>query len=84
MGSAIGVNDRPGATGADGIDRASNMEFTSAASGCVAIARLTTMPSKQSIMGKRYTLPAGIWNSVISVSRFSLGVVALKKVAPLV
>ena len=35
--------------------------------------QLTTMPSKQSIIGDRYTLPAGIWNSVISVSHFSFG-----------
>jgi uncharacterized protein (DUF3084 family) len=42
------------------------------------IDQLTTMPSKQSIMGERYTLPAGIWNSVMSVSHFSFGALALK------
>jgi hypothetical protein len=31
--------------------------------------QLTTIPSKQSMMGERYTLPAGIWNSVISRPR---------------
>jgi len=40
--------------------------------------QLTTRPLKQSIMGERYTLPAGIWNSVMSVSHFSLGVFAWK------
>ena len=40
--------------------------------------QLTTMPSKQSIMGDKYTLPAGIWNSVMSVSHFSFGALALK------
>lgn len=29
-------------------------------------------------MGERYTLPAGIWNSVMSVSHFSLGTAAWK------
>jgi hypothetical protein len=30
------------------------------------VVRLTTKPSKQSMMGDRYTLPAGIWNSVMT------------------
>jgi hypothetical protein len=30
------------------------------------------------MMGERYTLPAGIWNSVMSVSHFSLGTAAWK------
>ena len=57
---------------------ASNIVLTSSASGRVPIDQLTTMPSKQSIMGDKYTLRAGIWNSVMSVSHFSLGAVALK------
>ena len=36
------------------------------------------MPSKQSIMGDRYTLPAGIRNSEISVGHISFGAPALK------
>ncbi len=39
---------------------------------------LITSPSKQSIMGDRYTLPAGVWNSVMSVSHFSFGAAAWK------
>lgn len=35
-------------------------------------------PSKQSIMGDRYTVPAGIWNSVMSVSHSALEVAAWK------
>ncbi|AOJ40895.1 hypothetical protein WJ23_23145 [Burkholderia lata] len=54
------------------------MEFTSSASGLVPIDQLTTIPSKQSIMGDRYTFPAGIWNSEISVTHFSLGAFAWK------
>ena len=34
----------------------------------VPIDQLTTMPSKQSITGDRYTLPAGIWNTTPSVA----------------
>jgi hypothetical protein len=37
-----------------------------------------TKPSKQSMMGDRYTLPAGIWNSVMSVSYFLFGAAAWK------
>ena len=57
---------------------ASNIVFTRSASGRVPIVQLTTRPSKQSIMGERYTFPAGIWNSVMSVSHFSFGVSAWK------
>jgi hypothetical protein len=52
---------------------ASCIVLTNSAFGRVPIDQLTTMPSKQSIMGDRYTLPAGIWNSVMSVSHFSFG-----------
>ena len=38
--------------------------------------QLITSPSKQSILGDRYTLPGRIWNSVMSVSHFSFGVAA--------
>lgn len=52
---------------------ASSIVLTNSAFGRVPIDQLTTIPSKQSIMGDRYTLPAGIWNSVMSVSHFSCG-----------
>lgn len=57
---------------------AANMVFTRSASGRVPIDQLTTRPSKQSLMGDRYTLPAAIWNSMMSVSDFSFGVAAWK------
>jgi len=56
----------------------SSMVLTSSASGRVPIDQLTTRPSKQSIIGERYTFPAGIWNSVMSVSHFLFGAVAWK------
>jgi len=40
--------------------------------------QLISNPSKQSIIGESHTLPAGIWNSVMSVSHFSFGVAAWK------
>ena len=40
------------------------------------MAQETTNPSKQSIIGERYTFPAGIANSVISVSHLLFGVSA--------
>ena len=52
---------------------ASNIVFTKSESGRVPIVHLTTRPSKQSITGERYTFPAGIWNSVMSVNHFSFG-----------
>ena len=52
--------------------------LTSSAFGDVPIVQETAMPSKQSIIGDRYTFPAGIWNSVISVSHFWFGWVAEK------
>jgi hypothetical protein len=39
---------------------ASNIVFTRSELGLVPMVQLTTMPSKQSIMGERYTFPAGI------------------------
>lgn len=45
--------------------------------GRVPIDQLMT-PSKQSIMGDRYTLPSRIWNSEMSVSHFSFGAIAVK------
>jgi len=50
----------------------SNIVLTRSASGFVSIDQLTTSPSKQSFIGVKYTLPAGIWNSGMSVSHFSL------------
>ena len=41
--------------------------------GLVLTFQLATIPSKQSTIGERYTFPAGIENSVMSVSTFSLG-----------
>jgi hypothetical protein len=43
----------------------------------VSIDQLTTLPSKQSIVGDRYTLPAGVWNSVMSVRHVAFGTLAL-------
>ena len=43
---------------------ASSIVLTNSAFGRVPIDQLTTMPSKQSIMGDKYTLPAGIWKEV--------------------
>ena len=39
----------------------------------LSIPFFTAMPSKQSMIGERYTFPAGILNSAISVNHFSLG-----------
>ncbi len=38
----------------------SSMVITSSGSGLIPMVQLTTMPSKQSIIGDRYTVPAGI------------------------
>ena len=54
------------------------MVFTSSASGRVPMDQLTTSASKQSIIGNRYTLPPGSYNSVMSVSHFSFGAQAWK------
>ena len=50
------------------------MLLTKSALGLVLTVQLGIIPSKQSTIGERYTFPAGIENSVISVSTFSLGV----------
>lgn len=42
----------------------------------MSIEHVTTRPSKQSVIGERYTLSAGILNSVMSVSHLVLGVSA--------
>jgi len=78
MGAAIGVHHGRSPLAVTVAIAASSIVLTSSASGRVPIDQLTTIPSKQSIMGDRYTLPAGIWNSVISVSHFSFGALALK------
>lgn len=52
---------------------ASCIVLSKSASGLVPIVQLTTNPSKQSMMGKRYTSPAGTWNSVTSVSHLRWG-----------
>ena len=57
---------------------ASSMEFTNSEDGDTPIVQVTAKPSKQSIIGERYTFPAGILNSVISVSHFSFGCSAWK------
>ena len=51
----------------------SSILFTKRESGAVPTFQLTIMPSKQSVTGEGYTFPAGIANSVISVSHFILG-----------
>ena len=78
MGTTIGVNDRLAVADGTVSMAASSIVFTNSESGRVPIVQLTTMPSKQSITGERYTFPAGIWNSVMSVSHFSFGVAAWK------
>ena len=50
----------------------SNIVFTRAASGDIPISHVTNNPSKQSTMGDKYTFPAGIANSVISVQPFNI------------
>jgi len=79
MGSTVRMDDCPAFAVGYCLDgAASNILLTGLASGCVPIDQLITMPSKQSMIGDRYTLPAGIWNSVMSVSHFSFGVFARK------
>ena len=56
----------------------SNIVFTRAASGDIPISHVTNNPSKQSTMGDKYTFPAGIANSVISVNHLILGFSAKK------
>lgn len=73
MGTTIEVNDGPVSVSTTVSMAASSIVLTSSASGRVSSDQLTTMPSKQSIMGDRYTLPVGIWNSVMSVSHFLVG-----------
>jgi hypothetical protein len=47
-----------------------SIEFTKFESGQVLIAQHGNKPSKQSTIGDRYAFPAGIANSVMSVSHF--------------
>ena len=68
MATAIGVDHRPISGFCHRLY--GSIMFTSSASGLVPMVQLTTMQSKQSMMGERYTLPAGIWNSVMSVNHF--------------
>ena len=56
----------------------SSITFTNSALGDVPIAQLTGNPSKQSMIGDRYTFPAGMRNSVISVNHLLLGLSAWK------
>ena len=57
-------------------------EFAISASGEVDIDQLSGMPSKQSTMGERHALPAGMRNPVTSVIRSSLGLSAPKRCLP--
>ena len=57
-------------------------EFAISASGEVDIDQLSGMPSKQSTMGERHALPAGMRNPVTSVIRSSLGLSAPKRRLP--
>ena len=54
------------------------MECASSAFGLSPMLHATGIPSKQSITGLRYTLPAGMENCVMSVSHFSFGASAWK------
>lgn len=56
----------------------SNIVFIRAASGYILISHVTNHPSKQSKMDDKYTFPAGIANSVISVNHLILGFSAKK------
>lgn len=62
----------------DGPVAASSMVLTKPTSVWVAMDQLMTKPSKQSMMSERYTLPPGIWNSLMSVSHFTFGAFAWK------
>lgn len=53
--------------------------LTSSASGLAQIVQLTAIPSNQSMIGGRYTVPVGICNSVMSVNYFSSGAAAWKR-----
>lgn len=55
-----------------------SMPLARAALGLVPIVQATGMPSWQSMTGDRYTLPAGIENSVMSVTHSRFGAVAWK------
>ena len=54
------------------------MVLAISALGRSLIVQATDIPSKQSITGLRYVLPAGIWNCVTSVSQSLLGASARK------
>lgn len=54
------MDDRPLLTVGHGPNGCIQHRIDQAASGCVPIDQLMTMPSKQSMMGEMYTLPAGI------------------------
>lgn len=56
----------------------SSMVFTSSAFGEVDMVLATAFPSKQSTMVPRQTLPAGMENSVMSVSQSALDASAWK------
>lgn len=57
---------------------ASSMEFTGSALGEVDCAQATHIPSRQSIMGFKQALPAGMENSVMSVGQRRFGSSAWK------
>ena len=59
--------------GANVLIASSGILLTKIESGVVLIFHFTTIPSKQSIIGDKYTFPAGMANSVISVNHFVLG-----------
>lgn len=52
--------------------------MTSCGSGLVPIVQLATIPSKQSMIGERYTFPARMLDSVMSVSHFTFRALAEK------
>ena len=56
----------------------SSIVLTKVDEGDVPIDQETARPSKQSIIGDKYTFPAGMLNSVISVSYLEFGMPAWK------
>lgn len=61
-----------------GLMAASGIELAISALGEVDVVQLTMEPSKQSRIGERWSLPAGIENCVTSVSHRKLGSPAAK------
>lgn len=77
MAAAIAMAD--GCSPSGNLDAAAySMEFTSSALGEVDCVQATHIPLKQSIMGLKQALPAGMENSVMSMSQRQFGPSAWK------